>query len=230
LRSGDLAGLDLFADASVEMIEALARRAVEVRFSANETIFLTGSVSRGWFIILEGTVRVVRGSRGRQHVVHTEGRGGTLGEVPLVERDTHPATAIAVVDTRCALLTADALESAIAEQPRVAFLVARRLAARVRTLVNRLDDRSARTVDGRLIDFLLALPQDESGQIVVPQSQQDLAEELGTVREVVARGLRRLHTEGIIRRVGRRRYQIPDREKLRRVGQGDDPSSGGAPL
>jgi CRP-like cAMP-binding protein len=215
VTANELGSLALFSDSSPSLVAALATRAVEVHFSANEVVFLTGSKPRGWFIVLDGEVRVVRGARGRQHVIHTEGVGGTLAEVPLVEGGTHPATAIATTATRCALFTRDALESAIAEQPRIAFLLARRLAARVRRLVDRLDDRSAHSVDARLVDFLIARPQPaRASSISLGMTQQALAEELGTVREVVARKLRRLCRLGLLERVAGGRYRIPDRKAL----------------
>jgi CRP-like cAMP-binding protein len=211
----ELRSLPLFADAPPALVSALASRGAEVRFAANEVVFLTGSKPRGWFIVLDGEVRVVRGSRGRQHVVHTEGVGGTLAEVPLVEGGTHPATAIATTATRCALFTRDALESAIAEHPRIAFLLSRRLAARVRHLVDRLDERSAHSVDARLVDFLVTRPQPaRTSSISLGMTQQALAEELGTVREVVARKLRRLCQAGLLERVSAGRYRIPNRHAL----------------
>ncbi len=158
LKSQELASLPLFAGLPAAVVDALVRRGVEVNFAPGEVVFLTGSAPRGWFIVLDGTVRVVRGSRSRQHVIHTEGAGGTLAEVPLVEGGTHPATGIAASQTRCALFPREALEAAIAEQPRIAFVIASRLAARVRHLVERLDQRSAQTVDARLAEFLLARP------------------------------------------------------------------------
>lgn len=207
----ELAALPLFADATPAMIDALARRALDVKFAANDVLFLTGAQPRGWFIVLDGEVRVVRGTGGRQHVIHTEQRGGTLGEVPLVEGGTHPATAIAARNTRCALFTRDALESAIAEQPRLAFLLARRLAARTRALVERLDERSARTVDARLLEFLRGRAREAGSPIAtVGMTQSALAEELGTVREVVARAMRGLVRRGAIERVGEGRYRVAD--------------------
>lgn len=215
LKSQELAELPLFAGIAPEVVEALARRGVEVRFAANEVIFLAGSEPRGWFVVLGGLVRVVRGSRARQHVVHTEATGGTLAEVPLVECGTHPATAIAAAPTRCALFTRDALEAAIAEHPSIAFLIARRLASRVRFLVERLDERSASTVDARLVEFLLSRPQTPgSTTISLGMTQHALAEELGTVREVVARTLRALCEQGLIERSGGGRYRIRDRHTL----------------
>jgi CRP-like cAMP-binding protein len=215
VTAAELRSLPLFSDSPPALVAALAGRATEIRFSANEVVFLTGSRPRGWFIVLDGEVRVVRGARGRQHVVHSEGVGGTLAEVPLVEGGTHPATAIATTATRCALLTRDALEAAIAEQPRVAFLLARRLAARVRGLVDRLDERSARSVDSRLADFLLNRPLPARGSsISLGMTQQALAEELGTVREVVARKLRQMCQRGLLERATGGRYRIRDRRAL----------------
>jgi CRP/FNR family cyclic AMP-dependent transcriptional regulator len=182
-------------------------------------LFLTGSESRGWWIVLEGKVRVVRGHDARQHVVHTEGPGGTLGEVPLVSGGTHPATAIAAEPTTCALLSRVALEGAIGEAPAIAFILAERLAERVRMLVDRLDVRSARSVQARLIDFLLARPRQRGSSVSIGMTQQALAEELGTVREVVAREIRALIKSGWIESLGGGRYRVVDVAALRRASQ-----------
>jgi CRP-like cAMP-binding protein len=218
LKSQELAALPLFAGASPALVDALARRGLEVHFAADEVLFLTGAKPRGWFVVLDGLVRVVRGSLGRQHVVHTEGAGGTLAEVPLVENGTHPATGIAATATRCAMFTREALEAAIAEHPAIAFIISRRLAARVRLLVDRLDERSAQTVDKRLAEFLLSRRSVRGSQTMsLGMTQQRLAEELGTVREVVVRHLRALVRRGLIERAGGGRYRILDRRALAEI-------------
>jgi CRP-like cAMP-binding protein len=210
-----LAGLPLFADEPPDVVSALARRGLEARFEPNAVLFLAGSAPRGWYIVLEGKVRVVRGSGSRQHVVHTEGRGGTLGEVPVFGGGTHPATGIAAEPTQCALFSRAALEAAIGEAPAIAFIIARRLASRVRHLVDRLDERSARSVRARLIEFLLARPAQGAGSITLGMTQHDLAEELGTVREVVSREIRELTQRGWIEALGGGRYRLLDVDELR---------------
>jgi CRP-like cAMP-binding protein len=210
-----LARLPLFQGASPAVVSALAKRATIVNAATDQVLFLTNSESRGWWIVLEGKVRVVRGDA-RQHVVHTEGPGGTLGEVPLVSGGTHPATAIAAEPTSCALFSRSALEAAIAEAPPIAFILAQRLADRVRSLVDRLDERSARSVQARLIEFLLARPTQRSS-ISLGTTQQGLAEELGTVREVVSRELRALVKRGWIQSLGGGRYRIVDADGLKRA-------------
>jgi CRP/FNR family transcriptional regulator len=211
-----LASLPLFAGASTELVDAVAKRAVEVSIPAGGVLFLAESPPRGWFIVIEGLIRVVRGADGRQHVIHTEGPGGTLGEVPLFTNETHPATGIAAEPTRCALLDRAALEAAMRDAPELGFLLARRLALRVKALVNRIDDRSARSVRDRLIDFLLER-QAKAGTptISMGMTQRDVAEELGTVREVLARELQSLSRAGLIRSCGGGRYELLDLPRLR---------------
>jgi CRP/FNR family transcriptional regulator len=211
-----LARLPLFQGASPAVVTALAKRATVVNAAADEVLFLTNSESRGWWIVLEGKVRVVRGDGARQHVVHTEGPGGTLGEVPLVSGGTHPATAIAAEPTSCALFSRAALEAAIREAPPIAFLLARRLSERVRRLVDRLDERSSHSVHARLAEFLLSRPVQRSS-ISLGMTQQAVAEELGTVREVVSREIRALVRRGSIQPIGNGRYRIVDVDSLRRA-------------
>ena len=174
-----LAELPLFQGASAGLVAALAKRAVEVQFPGGGVLFLAGSVPRGWYVVLEGCVRVVRGSGARQHVVHTEHRGGTLGEVPVFAGETHPATGIAAEPTRCALFERSSLEAAISECPEIGFLINRRLALRVRHLVERLDER-VRGVRSRLAEFLLGrvAASRSANSISLGMTQQSLAEEL----------------------------------------------------
>ena len=85
----------------------------------------------------------------------------------------------------------------------------------VRRFVERLDERSASTVDARLVEFLLSRPQLAGSTTISPgMTQHALAEELGTVREVVARTLRALGRQGLIERVGGGRSRIRDRQAL----------------
>ena len=210
-----LAPLPLFLDTPPGLVAALARRGVEVASPANTVLFLSGAQSRGWWIVLEGSVRVVRGAGARQHVIHTETRGGTLGEVPLFTGGTHPATGITAEPTRCALFERAALEAAIAEAPAIAWVLAKRLAYRTERLVERLHERSATSVQARLIEFLLARPTHaSSGSLSLGMTQQALAEDLGTVREVVARELRTLVKAGWIESLGGGRYRLLDPASL----------------
>ena len=105
----------LFADTPADGVAARARHAVERSFAPGEGLFLAGAEPRGLHVVLEGRVRVVRARGDRQHVVHTEGAGGTLGEVPLFAGGSYPSTAVAAEPTRCAVLSRDELRRAAGE-------------------------------------------------------------------------------------------------------------------
>jgi CRP/FNR family transcriptional regulator len=211
----ELARLPLLREYSPALARALAPRAVEAKFSTGTVMFLAGSAPRGWYIILEGCVRVVRGNGARQHVIHTETAGGTRAEVPMFGGTTHPATGIAAEPTRCAIFDRQALEAAMRECPEIGFLINRRLALRVKRLVDRLDERS-RSVATRLAEFLLLRAETSpSGRFSIGMTQQALAEELGTVREVVSREIRSLVKAGMIKRLGGGRFELRDPERLR---------------
>src|SRR5690349_4384550 len=117
-----IAKLPLFATSPPNAVAAIAHHAIERAFAADEILFSAGSRSKGLFVVLEGTVRVVRTGDGRQHGGHTEAAGGPLGQVPLFDGGTYPATAIAAEPVRCLVLDRDAIRRAITASPDVAMI------------------------------------------------------------------------------------------------------------
>ncbi|MDB4905292.1 MAG: cyclic nucleotide-binding protein [Gemmatimonadetes bacterium] len=202
--------------------ERLRARAIERSYPAGTTIFTEGSEARGLFMVLEGEVRVLRSAAGREHVIHVERAGGTLGEVPLFEGGDYPATAVAAVDTRCLVLTRDVVIAAVREDGDVALALLARMAARVRMLVERVDHRTTQPALLRLAALVLARHEAADGDAFsLGRSQQEAAEELGTVREVVVRGLRELRTRGVIEPAGSGKYSVADLGALRALAEGD---------
>lgn len=199
---------------------ALAAGGVLRRLPQGAVLWTQGSRPRGLFVILEGRVRVLRGAGGRQHVVHVEGPGGTLGEVPLFGGGAYPATAIAAEPTLCVIFTRETLAAAIAADPGFAWVFLERLANRVRHLVDRLDRLAAQDVTSRLATYLLDRSAAAgSHQFTLNATQAVIAEELGTVREVVVRAFRRLRESGVIRTT-RGVVEVLDVEMLREVASG----------
>ena len=69
--------------------------------------------------------------------------------------------------------------------------------------------RSSRTVRHRLASFLLRLARTEGKrtadgvEVTLPVSNQELASQIGTVRELVSRNLSRFQSEGLVKICGR---------------------------
>jgi CRP/FNR family transcriptional regulator len=196
------------------------------RWNTREVLFREGSPSPGLILLLQGRVRVIRGSaEGRRHVLHEETGGGALGEVPLCDGGPMPATAIAAEPTTAVVLSPALVTALIAADATLAERLLARLARRVRSLADRLDRLATQGVQARLAAFLLERARRSSGRVVsLGMTQGELAEELGSVREVVVRELRALVDRGALVSRGAGRYEIPDPAAL--VG----PPAGGAGL
>jgi CRP-like cAMP-binding protein len=199
-------GVDVLRGLNDAARTELAARAVTRRFARGARLWAAGTEPRGLFVLLEGRVRIVRAAGTRHHVLHTEGPGATLGEVPLFSGGTYPATAIAEEPCVCLIIDRATLALAMAADPRLAWTLLARLAGRVRLLVERLSAQTADPVGTRLDAYLRSRPVGADGTITLGGTQQQVAEEIGTVREVVVRLLRQWTDEGRLQRRGRGAY------------------------
>jgi len=92
------------------------------------------------------------------------------------------------------------------QHPEVALKVLQVVGGRLRRLVGIIEELSFTTVRHRLISWLLreAKTQGDRGLVVLlSPSQQELASQIGTVRELISRNLARLQAQGLIRINGR---------------------------
>ena len=211
LRS--LHGFESLTKAAATSFVTHARRRT---FAAREPLFREGDEAHGIFIVLDGMVRVVRTSRGRRHVLHTEMRGGTLGEAPFFDHDPYPVSAIAWTTVVALYLDRGCVERAVRNNPEIALFFLSRLAGRVRLLLDRVDRLATASVATRMCAYLLEQAERTDGSLVAI-TQESLAEELGTVREVVMRALRSLRKRRIIASAGRGKIEIVDLPALREL-------------
>lgn len=214
-----LARSPLFGQLTVHARKLLADRAVVRRFAAGSVVWNVGDRIDHLAVVLDGGVRILREGRGRQHVVHSEGPGGTLGEVPLFTGGGAPATVLAVKPTRCLIVPRAAIEAAMRVEPAIAWLLLERMAERVRLLVDRLDGLALQSVTTRLAAFLLARAEGsaDGAVVILGMTQTALAAELGTVREVVVRGLPALREAGVVVPAGRGKLRVGNLAALRRL-------------
>jgi CRP-like cAMP-binding protein len=214
--------------------DALLRHSVEKSFAAGARLWAAGDAADGIALVLEGKVRIVRVTGDRQTVIHSGEAGVTLGEVPFFTGESYPATAIASEPTRCLFLTRAAVTEAMALDPGLAFFFLRRLSRRVQDLVDKIDLNTLSSVQTRLARFLVARHEaaalsarnrPENGTapaFSLGATQAAVAEELGTVREVLVRALRSLREAGAIEGAGDGKYRVVDTPMLRRLAQSGD--------
>lgn len=211
--------------------DALFEHSIKRQFATGEILWSAGDRSEGITLVLEGRVRIVRGSGGRQLVIHSGEPGATLGEVPFFTDGRYPATAIAAEPTRCLFLPEAAVRRAIALDPALAFFFLKRLSHRIENLVERVDRLTVSSVQTRLAHFIqqrhqatissprLRSKSRKGAVFSLGMTQTVLGEELGTVREVVVRALRALRKSGAIESVGDGKYRVVNASILERLAE-----------
>ena len=181
------------------------RRAARRLFSAGELIFTEGEPCNGLHIVARGKVRIFKSSAsGREQVLAMNGPGESVAELPVFDAGPFPASAIAVDDTEMAFISRRDFHAYCLEHPEVALKVLAVVGARLRRLVGIIEELSFSTIRERLINMLLKLAQTEGSktergiEFRLPATHQELANQLGTVRELVSRNLLRLQAAGLI--------------------------------
>ena len=201
---------------SARLTRRVAAAVVIRRYPRRAVLFRSGDAPASLHFVLSGRVHVARRVARGSSVLHFEAAGGVLGEIPVFGGGAYPATATAVETVRCAVLTADVVERLLVEEPDFARFALRRMARRARVVLERLDELSDYTVTARVAAYVSARAEENrSPELHLGVSQASLAEQLGTVREVVVRALRALCEAGAIRRIGRSRFVVVDAERLR---------------
>lgn len=220
LTAADLDRIPMLRALNTDARSVLAERAVLRRFNAGQVLWRAGDQPGGLYFILEGHIRVVRTSGARQHVIHEETAGGTLGDIPFFQGGVYPATALAVSHTTCISADRATIAAAFAVEPDLAFALLARLAGRVREVITRLDQVTMRSVRSRLAAYLLARAEHAATPTFsLGTTQTNVAEDLGTVREVIVRALRSLGRDGVIHAAGRGRYRILAGDRLRAIAE-----------
>lgn len=181
-----------------------------LQVAAGTVLFEEGAPCQGFPLVLAGEVKVARSSgEGRQLELYRVGAGEIclVSSACLFRRTPLSARGVATRDSRL-LLIAPALFQQWLQTPAFRDAVLGLFAERMADLsalieavaFQRLDQRLARALLGRGMELAL--------------THQELADELGTVREMVTRLLRRFEREGWVE-LARERILIRDSAALR---------------
>ena len=183
----------------------LATRSVRKLFSTGELLFSEGEPCNGLHIIARGKVRLFKTSvNGREQVLSVNVSGESVAEIPVFDGGPYPASAVALEETEIVFISRRDFNAYCLEHPEVPLKVLTVVGARLRNLVGIIEELSFTTIRQRLISVLLKLAQSEGKktkrgiEFQLPATHQDLANQLGTVRELISRNLMRLQAEGLL--------------------------------
>jgi CRP/FNR family transcriptional regulator, cyclic AMP receptor protein len=129
-RTELLAGCDLFRGLRAEQLAAVAETATEVQFPAGRVIARQGEIGTGFFIVVDGEVRVIRDGT----LLATLGPGEFFGELSVLDGLPRIAQVVAELPTRCLAIASWDFERVLLDHPGLTLSILRELAGRLRSV------------------------------------------------------------------------------------------------
>lgn len=207
----------LGADERAAVLKATRRR----HFAKGEILFHEGDPADALHLVMAGHLAVrVSTPDGERATLNVLSPGDHVGELALLPGGGHrrSATVVALEPAETAVLPASVFQDLCRTHPAVQSLLVDALATRVRQLSERLLETMYIGLDRRIYRCLLDLADvygTGRGDIVVPLTQEQIADLVGGTRPSVNQVLQRLLDQGVIE-LGRGRVVVKDLQALDR--------------
>ncbi len=202
-------------DASSKEILAKYSRIVEAPIG---TIgYREGTPCGAYVMRLAGKSRVYKMSTGgREILLYRVGAGETcvITTTCLLGNSDYPASTIVEEPIRDVLIPANAFHQLMIDSAVFRKFVMTNYGALISDLIVLLDEVAFHSLDARLAKVLL-----DAKINTITRTHQQIADELGTAREVVSRQLKRLEQKGAVN-LGRGSVEIIDRKTLEKMANG----------
>jgi CRP/FNR family transcriptional regulator len=204
-----------FASLDPDALEAMLARTQLLQLSAGTPMFGEGSPCRQFPLVLEGSIRVAKCSEGRELQLYRvePGESCVLTSSCLVGGRDYPATGVVERDARLVVLPKPVFDDLMATHAPFRQYVFALFAERLADMMALVEAVAFHKLDRRVAAALLGRGR------VVSLTHQQLADELGSVREIVTRVLRSFADQGMIRS-SRGAIEVLDAAGLRRVAEG----------
>ena len=189
-----------------------------ISLPAGSRIYGPGQAPQSYLLLLDGAIRVQQVSEGGREIVLyrlSAGESCALTTACLMGYEDYLAEAIAETDIRAVAVPRATFDDLIARSELFRRFVFTAFSARVTELFRVIDQVAFARMDIRLAQKLLDLSH---GDDTIVSTQQQLASELGTAREVISRLLSEFQRRGWVASA-RGSLAIVDRTALERLSQ-----------
>ena len=210
-RIRKLRGNAYFSELPEPILKEISTHMQLREYLRGDVIFWEDDPCDGLHIIESGSAKIYRlSSQGRQYIVRILQEGDTFGEVPAFDGGKNPVNVDALEMCRVWVIDSEKLRALVAAHPAFAQKVLQNFGEMLRNLVRMVSEMAFYQVTHRLARLISEYPEEPRPH----WTQEQLAAQLGTVREVVARSLKELERSGAIR-IEDRRIHIADDSVLR---------------
>jgi len=216
MDSSILKKVNLFSDLDENELEKIYSHSAVKNFDKGEMIFFDTDPYKGFYIVIEGSVKIFKISEdGREHVIHFIYPTNTFAEAPLFEQYEkikkeefiYPANSMALENNTTVILIRSYIFYRIIETNKtICMKMLSGLSKKLHHLNSHIENISQgvpRRLSLYLLEELKKSECKEKDIIELKFSKHDLASYLGTIDETLSRSLKRLQESKIISVKGR---------------------------
>jgi len=180
-----------------------------------ELLFSEGEVAQGFFIVLDGKVKVYKLSpEGKERILHIIHPGGTFAEAAIFGDGLYPAYAEPLQTSKLLFFPKEGFLGLLRQNSQMAINMIAGLSKFLRQFANQIEDLTFKDVPSRLARYLLGLSHGGTrSTVILPVSKSQLASNLGTVSETLSRTLRKLADDDLIK-VDGKTFELLDMDRL----------------
>lgn len=199
----NICNIPLFSSLDAANGQAYGKRCLWKDYEAHELIIDIDEETTDVRFVITGLVRVInRFSAGKEVILGEMSPGDFFGELSAFDGETRSANVTALYKTSICVMPQNVFLELVRSSDEINLKVIRVLTQRIRTLNMRLAEQSFLQAKHRLYAELLRLSKPRAADpsqrsVSPPPTQKELAERIGTRREVVSRELNALQKQGI---------------------------------
>ena len=225
-KSDILRKIYLFSGLGDKDLESLARLAISRNFPRDTPIFWEGKEALGFYILLQGQVKLVKSSLdGKEYILRLVVPKETFGEAAVLAEGAYPVSAVTLEDSQTLYFPKQDFLNLLTDSPRLARNMMATMSHLLYHLTRQLEDLSLKEVSARLAQYLMQQCRETHGQVGaglsfdLPVTKTHLAAYLGTISETLSRTLARFKALGVIQ-VEKSRITIEEPQHLEKIAQG----------
>ncbi|MDO9547247.1 MAG: Crp/Fnr family transcriptional regulator [Pelolinea sp.] len=213
--------ISLLIDAEDAVLTAFDERGWPISYAVGEPILWEGDECQAVYFIISGMVEVYRTAiDGREHTLRVLRAGDSFNLVPALLKDGKNIANVRCLQQTDLLLTdKNDLKDILTRFPGFSLRVLQDLAERLAGMTGLAGELALHSVRQRTAAFLMRAAETKKEDQYPRWTQDDMARQVGTVRDVIGRTLREFEEKGLIKR-NRGNISLIDRDGLEKTANG----------
>jgi CRP-like cAMP-binding protein len=211
--------INYFSDLDIAELEEIKSYFSEQSVPKGQQFISQGGRTDCLYFLITGLVKVYRTApNGKEQILHITLPGDSLNDVSTFSGGINQANMLAMTPVMLYAMRREDVAQVLKEHTGIYNNIIKAFAARIRHDAKMVEELSSNQVMGRLAKLLMGKYAGEESTAGLSLTQKEIADLIGTCREVVNRSLRILADKGAIR-LGRCRIKVLKREILAEIAQ-----------